>query len=305
MGVIQIKNLTKDFGHNRGVFNINIDINKGECFGYLGPNGAGKSTTIRQLMGFTRPDSGACYINGIDVSKDRVRAMQEVSYIPGELALPNQLTGDELIEINKELKGVTSDTFLNYLKDYFQLNSKIKVKEMSLGMKRKLAIVLAFINDPNIIIMDEPSSGLDPDMQDKFISLIKAEKERGKTILLSSHIFREVDVSCDRITIIKDGHLVSTFLAKDLKHNSTKTYKINLKDLKSYSLFLKESKTDFKIVDHNKEDKSILLSCDDNKISSLVDLLSKFKILDFKEKKETLEDYFMHFYKEDRTYKGV
>ena len=163
--VIEIKNLTKDYGQGRGVFNVSFYVDKGEVFGFLGPNGAGKSTTIRHLMGFSVPDKGETLINGINSLKERDVIMQGVSYIPGEISLPENLRGKEVIEEQMKLKGVTSTTFLDWLKKTFELDDSLYCKEMSLGMKRKMAIVCAFMNDPDVIIMDEPSSVLDPEMQ--------------------------------------------------------------------------------------------------------------------------------------------
>lgn len=305
MEAININHLTKDFGQGRGVYEVNLAINQGECFGYLGPNGAGKSTTIRILMGFTKPDKGECFINGYNTAKDREKAMEKVSYIPGEIALPRELTGLEVLNIQKQLKNVCDDTFLNFLIEEFELDTSLKCKQMSLGMRRKLIIVSAFMNDPDIIIMDEPSSGLDPKMQDKFISLIKAEKARGKTILLSSHIFREVDVSCDRIAIIKDGHIVSFFDAKDLKHNSLKTYELFLGNEESYSRLEKPKGDLYKVLEKDRKNLRLLVSVDDSKITDFISLLGLEDILDFKERKQTLEDYFMSFYKEEKSFIGL
>lgn len=301
--IIKIESLTKDFGSGRGIFDINLNVLEGECFGFLGPNGAGKSTTIRILMGFIRPDKGLTKINGLDTTREREIIMQNVSYIPGEVALPLNLKGSEVISIQKELKHVKDDTLLNYLIKYFELDTSLLCKEMSLGMKRKMAIVIAFMSDPDIIILDEPSSGLDPEMQDKFIELIKQEKQRGKTIFLSSHIFREIDVSCDRIAIIKDGKIVSFFNAYELKHKSLKTYEISFKNAMNLKLFVEDSNEDFKIIEN--DNLKLVVTCDDKNINKFVDYIRHYEITDFKERKETLEDYFMSFYKEDREYSGL
>lgn len=302
--LIEINHLTKDFGHGRGVFDVSIGVKEGECFGYLGPNGAGKSTTIRMLMGFTKPDSGEPLIKGKSSLKNRYEVMQNVSYIPGEVALPPLLKGKDVIKNQMELKNVKDKTFLNWLIKEFELDTNLLCKEMSIGMRRKLVIVCAFMSDPDIIIMDEPSSGLDPEMQDKFIELVKLEKKRGKTILLSSHIFREIDVSCDRIAVIKDGKIVSTFIANDLKHNTHKIYKVKFNE-KYYQEF--ENMKDKKIKIRNKDEKQkeITFAIEDSNISKFINLLADKKVNDFKEIKETLEDYFMKFYKEDKDFEGI
>ena len=302
--VIEINHLSKDFGHGRGVFDISLNVKKGECFGYLGPNGAGKSTTIRMLMGFTRPDKGEALIFSKNNLKSRYEVMQNVSYIPGEVSLPPLLKGKDVIKEQKKLKNVTDDTFLNWLIKKFDLDTSLRCKEMSIGMRRKLVVVCAFMSDPDLIIMDEPSSGLDPEMQAKFIELIKLEKKRGKTILLSSHIFSEVDAVCDNIAIIKDGKIVSFFNANDLKHNTKKLYKVTFSK-ESYENIFKDNQEFYKIIDKNEFTKEVTFIVEDDKVSLFIGLLSYYNVLDMIELKETLEDYFMKFYKEDKEFKGL
>ena len=297
--IIEIKNLVKDYGHGRGVFDVSIDVTKGEVLGYLGPNGAGKSTTIRHLMGFAIPDSGKTYIKGKDTLKDRVEVMQDVSYIPGEVALPDLLTGRQVFEEQKALKNVKDDSFLKYLINLFKLDDSIVCKSMSLGSKRKIAIVSAFMSDPDVIILDEPSSGLDPEMQDIFIKLIEIEKGRGKTILLSSHIFREVDVSCDRIAIIKDGKIVSELNTEDLKHKNVTEYTVYFKDKKDMTNSIDKLKK-YKLVERQNLSSKYLVNADN--IKDFVLNISKLEIKDLSQKVESLEDYFMSFYKEEIEY---
>lgn len=303
--VIEIKNLTKDYGQGRGVFNVSFYVDKGEVFGFLGPNGAGKSTTIRHLMGFSVPDKGETLINGINSLKERDVIMQGVSYIPGEISLPENLRGKEVIEEQMKLKGVTSTTFLDWLKKTFELDDSLYCKEMSLGMKRKMAIVCAFMNDPDVIIMDEPSSGLDPEMQEKFVELVRLEKNRGKTILLSSHIFSEVDSCCDRIAVIKDGEIVSLFVANDLKHKSIKTYHVTYeKPERKEEVKKMLEENGFTVDESTVDNRRITVHVGDERLHDFMTILPK-DFIDFSEKKETLEDYFMSFYKEDREYGGI
>lgn len=304
--VIEIKNLTKDYGQGRGVFDVSFSVHKGECFGFLGPNGAGKSTTIRHLMGFSVPDSGETLLCGQNSLKNRAVIMQGVAYIPGEVALPLALKGEEVIEEQMKLKGVTDRTFLNWLIKYFEYDPSLYCKEMSLGMKRKTAIICAFMSNPDIIIMDEPSSGLDPEMQERFVSLVEMEKKAGKTILLSSHIFQEVDACCDRIAVIKDGKVVSNFVANDLKHKSLKQYHLtysSLKERNDAKTFLAHK--GFDTADSSVNQLRFSVFVPEEKINEFIKFLPTKGLVDFSEKKETLEDYFMSFYKEDLTYGGI
>lgn len=309
MSVIEVKNLTKDYGSGRGVFDVSFNIDKGEVFGFLGPNGAGKSTTIRHLMGFSKPDKGETKILGEESFDNYYKMLNKVGYIPGEIALPTGLTGWEFIRMMQDLQKIHNEEQLNKMLNLFKLDDKVlkgETKRMSLGVKRKLAIVTAFMSDPEVLILDEPTSGLDPVMQEVFVEFVKEEKERGKTILLSSHIFSEVDATCDRIAIIKDGEVVSEFVADDLKHNKNKNYLIKFDDKDNLDKFLKTEKKSkaLKIINYDEEKLRVLVSTQDDLINQVIDELSNFKIKEFSNIKETLEDYFMKFYKEDKDFGG-
>jgi ABC-2 type transport system ATP-binding protein len=304
--VINVEHLTKDYGSGRGVFDVSFHVDTGEVFGFLGPNGAGKSTTIRHLMGFSKPQSGTTQIFGKDTFDKYFEILGRVGYIPGEIALPAGLTGWEFIRMMQNLQKRHNEDRLNYLLKIFELNPQGETKRMSLGVKRKLAIVTAFMSDPEVLILDEPTSGLDPVMQEVFIDFIRKEKERGKTILLSSHIFSEVDATCDRIAIIKDGKIVSDFVADDLKHASQKNYEITFSDIINYEKFLSDNKDTkiVKIISSNKDAKSVVASINDRDTNKFVEILTSYTLTNFTHLKETLEDYFMSYYKEDKDYKG-
>ena len=306
MSVIEVNHLTKDYGFGRGVFDVSFWVEKGEVFGFLGPNGAGKSTTIRHLMGFSQPDSGSTKLLGKDSFSHYHEVLNQVGYIPGEIALPAGLTGWEFIHMMQDMYGIHND---EKMLDLFKLEDNVlkgDTKHMSLGVKRKLAIVTAFMSDPQILILDEPTSGLDPVMQQNFINFIVEEKKRGKTILLSSHIFSEVDATCDRIAIIKDGKIVSEFNADDLKHASMKQYRIVFKTHEEYQRF--KDSFDRSVVTVIKDDgvrNKLLIAADDKYINQVISFLSDFEIKEFNNIKETLEDYFMKFYKEEKDFGGA
>lgn len=302
---IKVDHFTKDYGHGRGVFDASFTINDGEVYGFLGPNGAGKSTTIRHLMGFSKVDSGSVKILGLESFDNYNKFMNKVGYLPGEIALPEGLTGYEFIDMMKKLKGIKDDAWVDYLLEYFELDPSGETKKMSLGVKRKLAVVTAFMNDPEILILDEPTSGLDLKMQHKFIDFIKNEKKRGKTILLSSHIFSEVDATCDRIAIIKDGKIVSEFIADDLRHNTNKRYLIEFASSEDVSAFDKKCRQykELQIIDIS--NKNVVVGVNDKDINQLIKVLSTENIVGFTHLKETLEDYFMKYYKEDKDFGGA
>ncbi len=304
MHTIDIVNLTKDYGQGRGVFSVSFHVKKGECFGFLGPNGAGKSTTIRHLRGFSHPDKGSTFINGRNTLKNHEEVFRNVAYVPGEVVLPSNLTGTEVIKEQRQLKSVLDDKLYLSLKDYFRLDPSLLCKERDLGRKRKRAIVCAFRSNPDIIVLDEPSSGLDPERQDRFIDFILNQKKEGKTILMSSHIFSEVDACCDRIAVIKDGKIVSEILADSLKHKSEKRYQVCYGKRESCNKAKKRLK---EIGFPFEEDGglSFIVKVDDSRINLFLRNLLRDGRIDRKEIKETLEDYFMSFYKEDLVYGGI
>lgn len=306
--IIEVSNLTKDYGFGRGVFNVGIHVDRGEVFGFLGPNGAGKSTTIRHLMGFSKPDSGSTKIFGCETFEKYGQILNRVGYIPGEIALPAGLTGWEFIRMMQSMQKIHNEQRLNDMLNLFELEDNVlsgETKRMSLGVKRKLAVVTAFMSDPEVLILDEPTSGLDPVMQENFIQFIHEEKRRGKTILLSSHIFSEIDSTCDRIAIIKDGKIVSEFIANDLKHASRKYYTVIFENQKARAEFVSKGKKIRSLCLINENGNSVSLSVEDNDLNDLIALLSALNVYSFSNRQETLEDYFMKFYKEDRDFGGA
>jgi len=298
MSVLKIEHLTKDYGHNRGVFDISFSVEKGEVYGFLGPNGAGKTTTIRHIMGFSKPQYGHTYVNDLDSWTNASEIQKNLGYLPGEIALPEALTGTQFIDMMAKLRGVKDMSHTNYLIDKFELDPSGVMKRMSLGTKRKLAIITAFMHDPEVLILDEPTSGLDPIMQNTFIEFIKEEKQRGKTILLSSHIFSEIDATCDRISIIKDGVIMSTFIADELRHNEIKNFKIEFNIKEEFEKFIEEMQKTKKLnVTFIKESNNqVRIEINDKDINDLFDVVSDYDLKFISEIKFTLEDYFMKFY---------
>ena len=302
MPVIEVNNLTKDYGHGRGVFDVSLNVEKGVCYGFLGPNGAGKTTTIRHLMGFSKPQSGTTRILGRDCWDYATELKAEIGYLPGEIAFPKGLTGTEFLNMQMKMHGVADDTYLKELLERFELEPSMNEDKMSLGVRRKLAVVTAFIHDPDILILDEPTSGLDPVMQQCFIDFILAEKKRGKTILLSSHIFHEIDATCDRISIIKDGRIVADFVANELKQRSSKIYRVTFENKKSFDRF-----TSLDYTFHSKNEKKLWarVIIPTEQINKLLADISELDVVNFQEIVFTLEDYFMEFYKNDHVFEEV
>jgi len=293
MSVIKIYDATKNYGENKGIFNLSINVEKGEVFGLLGPNGAGKTTTIRHLLGFSKLDSGNMYIDNEETWTESAKVQDKLGYLPGEISFPENLTGMEFIEYIGQLRGMKNFDKAKKLLEYFDLNASAKLKRMSKGMKQKIALVVAFMHDPQIVILDEPTSGLDPLMQERFIQLIAQEKKNGKTILLSSHMFNEIERTCDKVAIIKQGRLVTEISMKSIRQHSNKIYEIGFNKAEELEKF---AELDFKIESLSKEKQKIKIEISDTNINLLISKLSLMDIKYIKEDVYTLEKHFMQYY---------
>ena len=305
MAVIEIERLTKDYGHNRGVFDVSFQVEEGEVYGFLGPNGAGKTTTIRHIMGFLRPQAGSVKVNGMDSWTNARDIQRNLGYLPGEIALPESMNGTEFIRMMAELRGIRDLSRTRSLMDRFELDPSGRLKRMSLGTKRKLAIVTAFMHDPAVLVLDEPTSGLDPIMQNIFIEFIREEKIRGKTILLSSHIFKEVEASCDTISIIKDGRLVTTFAADDLRNLPEKTYELEFLSTEWFDRFARDLDPcrPFTVDSLTPATNRAIVTVRDEAVNEFIAFISNYELASLSEIKQGVEDTFMKFY--DRHHQGM
>ena len=294
LSICEIQNLTRDYGRNRGVFDITFSIDKGEIFGFLGPNGAGKTTTIRHLMGFLKPEKGSCSINGMDCWKNRTGIQKDLGYIPGEMAFFDDMTGEDFLSFIAKYRKMKGTGRTDELLDRFELDARPKLKKMSKGMKQKVGIVAAFMHDPEVLILDEPTSGLDPLMQNRFIELVLEEKARGKTILMSSHIFEEVERTCHRVAIIKDGRLVATDSVDELKATQLKKYIITLEDENAASSFANE---ELQVSDISRNHVTVVVQ---NDIKELISVMNRYPVTNISAPNQTLEEIFMQYYGGDK-----
>ena len=288
--VISVKGLTKDYGRGRGIFDVSFDVYKGSVFGYCGTNGSGKTTTLRHIMGFIKPDKGTVTVNGLDAWKNADEIKKYVGYLPGEIAFPAVENGSDFLKIQAESLGVTDMSKAEKIINMLQLDPTANLKRMSKGMKQKTAIVAAFMHSPDIIILDEPTTGLDPLMRDAFISLIKEEKARGATIIMSNHMFDELEETCDYVGFIKDGHLIDVVDMKQMRNVTFRDYVITFENKEEYnSLDTKH----LEILDKDDFELSITIRVDLKHINDLVDELNRHIIKGVTEKKHTLEEFFM------------
>lgn len=290
MSVIKIENLTRDYGKGKGVFDLSFEVNEGESFGFLGPNGAGKTTTIRHLMGFLKPESGKCTINGMDCWKDRDKIQQTLGYLPGEISFFDDMTGTDFIKFCAKYRKLGSNNRIDELIDMFDLDPSGKIKKMSKGMKQKIGIVCAFMHNPDIIILDEPTSGLDPLMQSRFIDLVADEKEKGKTILMSSHMFEEVERTCHRVGIIKNGKLAATDSVDRLKAKQTKKYIVTLENSSDAEAFSKEL-PNIKLLSHHRAEVTV-----QSNMSEFIAAMNRYPVTNLAAPSQSLEEVFMQYY---------
>jgi len=295
MSVCEVHGLTRDYGNGRGVFDLSFAIHQGEVFGFLGPNGAGKTTTIRHLMGFLRPEKGYCYIDGKDCWKDRTEIQKNLGYIPGEMVFFDDMTGTDFLSFMAKYRNVKSNGRTRELLDRFELDPRGKLKKMSKGMKQKVGIVAAFMHDPEVLILDEPTSGLDPLMQNRFIDLVLEEKARGKTILMSSHIFEEIERTCNRVAIIKNGKLVAMDDVETLKAAQVKKYIVTLENKDAVAAFAGES---LRVTEVSHNQVTVIIQ---NNIKEFIAIMNRYPVINIVTPNQRLEEIFMQYYGGDRT----
>ena len=215
--IIQTNKLSKSYGRSRGIIDVTFDIQEGEVFGFLGPNGAGKTTTMRTLMGLLHANSGSATIGGLDCWQESTEVKKLVGYLPGEFAFDPGLRGAQIIEYLGHLRGGVDQAYLRSLVERLGFDPSKRFREYSHGNKQKLGLVQAFMHKPRVLILDEPTSGLDPLNQQEFYHMVAEVRADGRTVFLSSHILPEVEHTCDRVAIIREGRLVRIDHVSSLK----------------------------------------------------------------------------------------
>lgn len=221
--IIKTVDLTKNYGHDRGIVNLNLDIKQGEIFGFIGPNGAGKSTAIRTLLGLIKPTSGSATIFGKDITAEGPKIREEIGYLPSEVFYYDNMRVKDLLNYSASFyhkPKAEMQARIKELASVLDLDLNRKIDDLSYGNKKKVGIVQGLLHSPKLIILDEPTGGLDPLMQQTFFELLRRENERGATILFSSHILSEVQKMCDRVAIIKEGKLIKLEKMADLRGNN-------------------------------------------------------------------------------------
>ena len=287
---VEVNHLTKDYGNNRGIFDVSFVIPRGKTFGYCGTNGAGKTTTIRHIMGFLKPDSGFVKVKGLDAWKQAEEIKKYIGYLPGEIAFPPLESGTDFLKVQADLLGLKDMSKAEKIINVMQLDPTANLKRMSKGMKQKTALVAAFMHSPEIILLDEPTTGLDPLMRDAFINLIKEEKARGATIMMSNHMFDELEETCDYVGFIKEGKIIDIVDMEEIHNRPYREYLIKFATKKDFE---SADASQVEVLEKRDADLSYLVKVPNEKIDGMFRELHKYKILLIKEIQYTLEKYFM------------
>ena len=294
MKIIETKNLTKSYKKNRGIESVNISVNEGEKYGFIGPNGAGKSTTIKTLLNFVYPTSGSGTIFGMDIVKDCCKIKENIGYVPSEVKYYDTVKVKDIMKYAQSFYPNVSDEDLGKICMDLELDMEKKMGELSLGNKKKVAIAQALIQNPKLLILDEPTNGLDPLMQKKLFNILVEEKKKGNTVFLSSHNLNEVQNLCDRVAVIKEGKIIDVIELE--KATETLGLKITLssKDINKEIVLDLGGKILNEAKDENKNNSFVFLYYKD--ANSLVKELSKYTIEELLIEKENLEDTFLNYY---------
>lgn len=289
MEAIKTNDLTKYYGKSRGIVELNLSVEKGECFGFIGPNGAGKSTTIRTLLGLISPTSGDARILGKDILKEREAILQNVGYLPSEAVFYSGMKVKDVLKLSADMRKMNCSREAQRLCDRLQLDPSRKVDELSFGNRKKVAIVCALQSNPELLIMDEPTGGLDPLMQREFFDIIRERNRNGTTVFLSSHVLSEIQRNCTRAAIIREGRIIACGSVDALAKTNTKRVTVHgavtLRDV----VGIRDRKESDGVV-------SFLYSGD---INRLLQALAAGQITDLSVSEPDLEEVFLHYYEKD------
>lgn len=288
MKAIETTNLTKYYGKFRGIEDLNLTVNKGEFFGFIGPNGAGKSTTIRTLLGLIKSSSGSASVLGLDIEKDKEKILERIGYLPSETTFYAGMRVRDVLKLSADLRGKDCSEEAKVLCERLQLDTSKKVDELSFGNKKKVAIVCALQHKPELLILDEPTGGLDPLMQREFFQILQERNEAGTTIFLSSHILAEVQRNCSRAGIIREGKLIACGSVEALSRTNAKRVHVQ----GDVSIEELQKVRDLRQTENGM---TFLYGGD---INELLQVFAKQNIQDISISEPDLEEIFMHYYKD-------
>jgi len=290
MGVIEINKLTKYYGKSLGIIDIDLEIEKGEIFGFIGPNGAGKSTTIRTLLNLIYPTSGSAKIFGLDVVKDSKEIKKNIGFMPSEVNYYDYMRVRELLYYSARFYGKNCDERIDALSKMFSLDLNKKIYDLSFGNRKKISILQSLIHKPKLLILDEPTSGLDPLMQAKYFEILNEENARGTTIFFSSHVLNEVQKLCKRVAIIKDGRIIKVENIENITGKQFKKIKLDMKNIEQIKLL---NTNEIYNMSNNENICNFLYSGD---INNILKEISNMELNNLTIEEPTLEEIFMHYY---------
>ena len=293
MNVIEINKLTKYYGKSRGIVDVSFDVQEGEIFGFIGPNGAGKSTTIRTLLALIYPSSGSAKIFGKDCIKEGAAIRQHIGYLPSEVFYYDNMKVIDLLKYSASFYPNVDNRRIYGLAEIMDLDLTRKIDDLSYGNKKKVGIVQGLLHSPKLVILDEPTGGLDQLMQHKFFELIHLENKKGVTVLFSSHILSEVQKICTRVGIIKEGKMVKVEEISTLEHNNYKRFRIEMMELTPADYFNLPGISSLSIEDQTV---SFIYNGDINKI---IEKLYARKVINLIVEEPSLEEIFMHYYEKE------
>ena len=288
--MIRVKNLTKDYGGRKGIFDLSFEVENGEVFGLLGPEGSGKTTVISQLLGFASASRGRCFINGKSCHTRSAEIMEFTGYLPEEISLPEDMTGLAFVRFMAEIKGIKSIERAQQVAERFELDLDERIRKMSRRTRKKVGIVCAFMHDPAVILLDEPMGGLDALMQGRLNDLILEEKGKGKTILFASHTFEEVERICDRVGMIKKGLMVNVDDIAGIRAAKKKSYIVSFATDEDARRFAREG---FEVISLSGRQITVSLK---GEMMPLVKALGSYQVVGLETVAQSLEDVFIHFY---------
>lgn len=290
VSILETKNLTKHYGRSRGIVNVSISIEKGEIFGFIGPNGAGKSTTIRTLLGFLKPSDGSASIFGMDCFS-RIREIKaRLGYVPAEVSYYDDMKIKDLLEYSAAFYGKNCRGRMDELCETFGIETNKRIDSLSYGNKKKVAIVQALLHEPELLIFDEPTGGLDPLMQNRFFEVLREEKSKGATIFFSSHVLSEVEKMCDRVAIIKEGSILKVESIDKLRENKYRKLRLD------HSPEVKPDISDLPGVSSLKSDPGCTEFMYGGDINLLLGKLAQTRLDNVSIEEPSLEEIFMHYY---------
>jgi ABC-2 type transport system ATP-binding protein len=289
--VIEVQGLTKRYGSSRGVEDLTFEVGHGEAFGFLGPNGAGKTTTIRTILDFIRPTSGTVRVFGMDPRRDGVRVHRRIGYLPGELALYERMTGEAFLRAFAELRGSYGSAGVADFADRLDLDLSRRIHDLSHGNKQKIGLVQAFMHHPDLLILDEPTQGLDPLVQQTFYAIVQEQRERGAAIFLSSHVMPEVERVCDRVGIIREGRLATVADIGELKAKALRRLEFHFGGPVPASAF--EHLPGVKDVSAHGD--SVLLSVEGS-VDAVIKEAARHDVVSMETRQPSLEEAFLAFY---------